>query len=87
MLAQLYAKMGSFDQVTALIERGIRENPRQHYRLRSVEGSAFRKAGQLPRALVAFKLAISKGPFSRPEPQLRRIKALERELVRRERGY
>jgi len=87
LLAQLYVKMGSFDQLSALIERGIRENPRQHYRLRSVEGSAYHRAGELPRALVAYKLAISKGPFSRPEPQLQRIKKLERELARRERGY
>jgi tetratricopeptide (TPR) repeat protein len=87
MLAQLYAKMGSFDQLSALIDRGIRENPRQDYRLRYVEGSAFHRAGQLPRALVAYKLGISKGPFSRPEPLLQRIKALERELARQERGY
>ncbi len=87
LLAQMYAKMGSFDQLSELIERGIKENPRQHNRLRSMEGSVFLRAGELHRALVAYKLAISKGPFSNPERQLRRIKEIERELVRRERGY
>ena len=87
LLAQLYAKMGSFDQLSALIERGIQENPRQHIRLRSMEGSTLQRAGQLQRALVAYKLAISKGPFSNSERQLRRIKELERELARQERGY
>ena len=87
MLAQLYAKMGSFDQLSALIERGIRENPRQDYRLRYVEGSAFYRAGKLQLALAAYKRAISKGPFAKPEPILDRIKTLERELVRKERGY
>ena len=87
LLAQIYARMGSFDRVSELIEHSIRENPRQYYRLHSLEGLAYSRAGQLQRALVAFKLAISRGPFSRPEPHLQRIKSLETELRRKARGF
>jgi tetratricopeptide (TPR) repeat protein len=87
LLARLYAKMGSFDQLSELIERGIQENPRQHNRLRNMEGSVYRSAGELQRALAAYKLAISKGPFSNPGRQLQQIKNLETQIRRKARGF
>jgi tetratricopeptide (TPR) repeat protein len=87
LLAQYYARLGRFDDIAELIERGIRESPRRRNNLRSQEGNAYLLGGKPRLALAAYRQSISKSPFSNPLPQLQRIKEIERSLAREKRGY
>jgi tetratricopeptide (TPR) repeat protein len=85
--SQLYANMGEFDKVEALIDRGIRDNPRQFPRLNTYKAAAYRRAGELEKALSAYEQAQNKGPFSHRANLNRLIEQLKTEIARRQRGF
>lgn len=87
MLAQLYANMHEFNKLDALIDRGIRDNPRQFNNLYSQKANAYRQVGELEKAVQAYKLAVNKGPFSRRDGFYGIIKQLNTEIERKKRGF
>ncbi len=79
-LAVLEGEAGRPDAAAEAIARGIRADPRRVQDLRYFEGVAYERAGELARAVVAYRAARSKGPFGSPAEMTRLIETLEARL-------
>jgi tetratricopeptide (TPR) repeat protein len=83
-VAEVYGQRNDLNGVAAAIERGIRAYPRRVEDFRYREGLIYQRAHDYEKALRAYRLAVSTGPFVNPEGIERAIEMLEAELAKRE---
>jgi tetratricopeptide (TPR) repeat protein len=81
-LAMLAAMQKDPDGIERAIATGIREIPRRKTQLKQLEGRAYQRLGDLPRALAAYREAIPNGPFSYPGRMQSLVRRLEKEVAR-----
>jgi hypothetical protein len=67
--------------VAHAIEAGLRHNPHRRVELRTAEGVAFERLGDLPRALEAYRGSVPRGPLRSANASLARIAQLKQKLA------
>jgi len=77
-LAWTQLRLNDMAAVDRTFERAYRELPRAVKKLKPIEAKVFEAAGDLDRALAAYRAAIPTGPFDNPEKMRKAILLLER---------
>jgi len=78
LMALIHLQRKDMAAVDRTFERAYREMPRGWKKLKPVEAAIFEEAGDLDRAIAAYRAAVPTGPFERPEKMQRAILRLER---------
>ena len=82
-LAQIEALEKNPAGIAATIERGIAVEPRSTPSFRMLEALAYETLDDPARTLAALERAAPRGPFSKPDTNLKRIQALRQQLSAR----
>jgi hypothetical protein len=78
--AQFTNQLEGPDAMREVIEEAVRVAPRREFQLRSVEGLLLADAGMKREALDAYRRGMRLDPFGKPEEEIARLEALEREF-------
>jgi tetratricopeptide (TPR) repeat protein len=82
LVALIHMEAKDMAAVDRTLERAYREMPRGRKKLKPIEAKIFEAAGDLDRAIAAYRAAVPMGPFEKPEKTLRTILELERKRRR-----
>lgn len=84
LIAQIHARRGELDRMRSVLERGLRNYPREVKRFRQLESRSYELAGDRRMAVETLRRAVPMGPFSQPGAVEHRIRQMEAGLAPRE---